>query len=69
MPREARRKSSSKIYHIMIRGINQQNIFVDGEDYETFKAVGIFPNKAIFLRYACLRFIEMDERWQMAGDI
>jgi hypothetical protein len=28
MPREARRKSKSKIYHIMIRGINQQNIWI-----------------------------------------
>ena len=36
MPRTARRKSKSKIYHIMIRGINQQNIFADDEDYEKF---------------------------------
>jgi len=39
MPREARRKSRSKIYHIMIRGINQQNIFIDDEDYEKFIAI------------------------------
>lgn len=39
MPRVARIKSKSKIYHIMIRGINQQNIFsVDG-DYEKFMAI------------------------------
>jgi putative transposase len=36
MPREARRKSKSIIYHIMIRGINQQNIFADDEDNEKF---------------------------------
>ena len=36
MPRGARRKSSTNIYHIMIRGINQQNIFADEEDYEKF---------------------------------
>ncbi|MFY9441561.1 MAG: transposase [Tepidanaerobacter sp.] len=36
MPRAARRKSSTNIYHIMIRGINQQNIFADEEDYEKF---------------------------------
>jgi len=42
MPREARRKSKSIIYHIMIRGINQQNIFADDED--TDKAVLCFPN-------------------------
>ncbi len=32
MPRVARRKSESNIYHVMVRGINQQNIFVDEED-------------------------------------
>jgi len=34
MPRVARIKSKSKIYHIMIRGINQQNIFSVDEDDE-----------------------------------
>ena len=36
MPRQARRRSESGIYHIMLRGINQQQIFEDGEDYEKF---------------------------------
>ena len=36
MPRTARRKSETNIYHIMIRGINRQNIFVDDEDNEKF---------------------------------
>lgn len=36
MPREARRKGSSGIYHIMLRGINKQTIFEDEEDKETF---------------------------------
>ncbi|QGU00457.1 hypothetical protein SYNTR_1863 [Candidatus Syntrophocurvum alkaliphilum] len=36
MPRVARRKSETNIYHIMLRGINQQNIFVDDEDNEKF---------------------------------
>ncbi|WP_404356437.1 transposase [Cytobacillus firmus] len=36
MPREARRKGSSGIYHIMLRGINKQTIFEDDEDRETF---------------------------------
>ena len=39
MPRVARVKSKSKIYHIMIRGINQQNIFSVDEDYEKFIAI------------------------------
>ena len=36
MPRQARRKSESGIYHIMLRGINQQQIFEDNEDFEKF---------------------------------
>ena len=36
MPRQSRRKSESGIYHVMLRGINQQQIFVDNEDCEKF---------------------------------
>lgn len=36
MPRQARKKSESGIYHVMLRGINQQQIFEDSEDYEKF---------------------------------
>lgn len=36
MPRQARKKSESGIYHVMLRGINQQQVFEDGEDYERF---------------------------------
>ena len=36
MPRQARRKSESGIYHIMLRGINQQQIFEGSEDCEKF---------------------------------
>ena len=32
MPRQAREKSQSGIYHIMLRGINRQTIFEDEED-------------------------------------
>ena len=46
MPRLPRQKSDSGIYHIMLRGINQQVIFEDDEDYfkfietlENYKAV------------------------------
>jgi len=34
MPRVARIKSSSGIYHIITRGINQQNIFSSDDDYK-----------------------------------
>ncbi len=36
MPRQARKKSESGIYHIMLRGINKQQIFEDEEDCEKF---------------------------------
>ena len=36
MPRQAREKSESGIYHIMLRAINQQQIFEDEEDNEKF---------------------------------
>jgi hypothetical protein len=34
MPRSARGKSQSRIYHIIVRGINCQSIFEDDEDRE-----------------------------------
>ncbi|MEG6615166.1 transposase [Peptococcaceae bacterium 1198_IL3148] len=36
MPRKPREKSSSGIYHIMLRGINRQTIFEDDEDRISF---------------------------------
>lgn len=36
MSRQARRKSESGIYHIIMRGINKQVIFEDDEDREKF---------------------------------
>ena len=34
LPRIAREKSRSGIYHVMLRGINKQNIFEEAEDYK-----------------------------------
>lgn len=34
MPRKARKKSQTEIYHIILRGINRQSIFEDDEDRE-----------------------------------
>ena len=36
MPRQARESSGTGIYHVMMRGINHQNIFEDQEDYYQF---------------------------------
>ncbi len=39
MPRQARLKSSTGIYHIMLRGINQQMIFEEDEDSYKFLSI------------------------------
>lgn len=36
MPRQPRESSGTGIYHVMMRGINHQNIFEDKEDYYQF---------------------------------
>ena len=36
MPRTGRETSSTGIYHVMLRGINRQDIFEEPEDYWTF---------------------------------
>ena len=36
MPRQARKQSESGIYHIMLRGINRQQIFEGEEDRKRF---------------------------------
>ena len=36
MPRQARKTSGTGIYHVMLRGINRQDIFEDDEDYMRF---------------------------------
>ena len=52
LPRQARRKSESGIYHIMLRGINKQVIFEDEEDnfkfLETLKKYKAISGYKIF---------------------
>lgn len=36
MPRQARKHAESGIYHVMLRGISQQQIFEDEEDYQKY---------------------------------
>ena len=40
MPRQARESSGTGIYHVMMRGINHQNIFEEQEDYYQFLNTG-----------------------------
>jgi REP element-mobilizing transposase RayT len=37
MPRNSRQKSYTKVYHIIIRGINKQDIFLDKQDMYKFR--------------------------------
>jgi len=43
MPRRARKKSSSGIYHVVLRGINKQRIFEDDQDNQK----GGYPGSAL----------------------
>ena len=36
MAREARKRSNTGIYHVMLRGIDKRDIFLDDEDRKTF---------------------------------
>lgn len=56
MPRKARERSITGIYHIMMRGINRQNIFEDEEDCERFiQALKQYKEKCGYKIYAyCL---------------
>lgn len=36
MPRQSRKPSGTCIYHVMLRGINRQDIFEEQEDYQQF---------------------------------
>ena len=56
MPRQARRKSESGIYHIMLRGINQQQIFEDEEDgFRFLKTLSKYKEQCGYEIYAyCL---------------
>ncbi len=39
MPRQARKKSHSNIYHCMLRGVNKQDIFFEDKDYLEFQDI------------------------------
>ena len=56
MPRTARVKSRTGVYHVMLRGVNQQQIFFDEEDYLHFTdLLGRYKRTCGFRLYAyCL---------------
>jgi REP element-mobilizing transposase RayT len=56
MPRQSRQGSSSEIFHVLLRGINQQRIFEDSEDYRYYlsKLATIVQETDIALLAYCL---------------
>ncbi|NJD03780.1 MAG: transposase [Ruminiclostridium sp.] len=56
MPRTARGKSETGIYHIMLRGINRQNLFEDNEDKQRLiETLALYKEKCGYKIYAyCL---------------
>ena len=60
MPRTARHESisSSDIYHVLVRGINKQNIFLDDEDKQKFiETIKIYKKK---YKFSLLAYSIMD---------
>ena len=47
MPRTGRKHSATGIYHVMLRGINRQDIFEDTDDYWTFIKIFSISNFSI----------------------
>jgi len=56
MPRSARKQSKTGMYHIIIRGINRQDIFQDDEDKRVYlDRLSRYKNECVFDLYAyCL---------------
>ena len=56
MAREARKKSRSGIYHVMLRGINHHTIFEDEEDFQKYlQTLKEYQDKLEYIIYAyCL---------------
>ena len=50
MPRQERTKSGTGIYHVMLRGINRQDIFEDDEDW----IMRTVPKFLIFATTKCI---------------
>ena len=73
MPRTSRKKSESGIYHIMLRGINRQKVFMDEDDYEKFlqiikdcKAISGFKLMAYCLMGNHLHLLMKEEKEELS---
>jgi len=63
MPRRPRQKSESGIYHIMLRGINQQAIFEDDEDYD--KLLGTLKKYKAISKYKIYAYCVMSNHFHL----
>jgi len=62
MPRRARKKSRSGIYHIVLRGINKQRIFEDDQDYQKFlETIKVHKEASGYKVYACCLIIKYQD--------
>ena len=53
MPRNARKKSVSNIYHVMVRGINKQDIFEEEDSTDPIASAVYTRNQTLQDKYHC----------------
>ena len=58
MPRVGREQSGTGIYHVMLRGINRQDIFEEPEDYWTFIKILSHETRTRFLFHGVFSLAE-----------
>ena len=64
MPRQPRTESGTGIFHVMMRGINHQNIFEDEEDNYQDDDVNCLDNDNEKPRYR----LSDDQVWQLTNE-
>ncbi len=64
MPRKNREKSVTGIYHVMLRGINRQDIFEDDEDYRRFITI---LRSTVAPRQLCLKGVKLRQLSRITG--
>ena len=65
MPRQARELSGTGIYHVMMRGINHQNIFEEQEDYYQFLTTLDVMAQSYELSYFAHRSHRFSQIWSL----
>ena len=65
MPRQERTKSGTGIYHVMLRGINKQDMFEDDEDYLQMTSIKtkMITEPSLTLSWELVTFARISERF------